>query len=62
MSDLPIDPNLYLFLNLHCLLGGIAAMIAFKKGRRLGVWLILGLIGGTATLVASLLIKGTKAG
>lgn len=60
MSEIPIDSSLYLLLSGHCLIGGVAAAIAFQKGRRLGVWLILGLIGGTAALVASLLLKPTK--
>lgn len=57
MSDLPIDPTLYLVLNLHCLLGGIGAAIAFSKKRSLAVWLPLGLIGGTGTLIAALFLK-----
>ncbi|KGF73584.1 hypothetical protein DO97_19120 [Neosynechococcus sphagnicola sy1] len=57
MSDLPIDATLYLLLNLHCLLGGIAAIIAQRKGRHLGRWLILGLVGGTLALVAAIALK-----
>jgi hypothetical protein len=57
MSELPIDLRLYLLLNLHCLLGGIGAVIAQRKGRSLGLWLILGLIGGTFTLVTALFLK-----
>jgi uncharacterized membrane-anchored protein len=60
MSDLPIDPTLYFLLNFHCLLGGIAAVIAKRKGYSLGLWLILGLIGGTATLIVTLLMKAKK--
>jgi len=57
MSELPIDPTLYFLLNLHCLIGGIAAVVAARKGYRLGVWLIIGLIGGTAALIAAMLLK-----
>lgn len=57
MTDLPIDSTLYVLLNLHCLLGGIAAVIAARKGRRLSVWLLVGLIGGTAALIAAILLK-----
>jgi hypothetical protein len=60
MTDLPINPILYLMLNLHCLIGGIAAVIARRQGRNLGVWLIIGLIGGTFALIAVLLIKDKK--
>jgi len=57
MSELPIDPTLYFLLNLHCLIGGIAAVVAARKGYRLGVWLIIGLVGGTAALVAATILK-----
>lgn len=60
MTDLPINPILYLMLNLHCLIGGIAAVIARRQGRNLGVWLIIGLIGGTFALIAVLLMKDKK--
>jgi hypothetical protein len=56
MESLPIDPTLYLLLNLHCIIGGVAAAIARAKGRSLGLWLILGLIGGTAALIAALFL------
>jgi hypothetical protein len=56
----PIDPLLYILLNLHCLIGGIAATIAYRKGRKLTTWLVLGLIGGTVALVAALLLKSNK--
>ncbi len=56
MSDLPIPPAVYLLLNLHCLLGGIAAIVAARKGRPLGRWLIFGLFGGTAALAVALLM------
>jgi hypothetical protein len=61
MSDLPIDPTLYLLLNVHCLLGGIAAVIAARKGRSLGLWLILGLVCGVAAFITALLMKSKKA-
>jgi hypothetical protein len=56
----PIDPVLYIVLNLHCLIGGIAAAIAYRKGRRLSVWLLIGLIGGTAAFIAALTLKPRK--
>ncbi|MBE9166626.1 hypothetical protein IQ238_03440 [Pleurocapsales cyanobacterium LEGE 06147] len=55
--SLPIDPTPYLLLNFHCLLGGIAAVIAWRKGRSLGLWLFLGLIGGIAAFILALSIK-----
>lgn len=60
MTDLPINPIVYLMLNLHCLIGGVAAVIARRQGRSLGLWLILGLIGGTVALIAVLLMKEKK--
>jgi hypothetical protein len=61
MENMPINPQLYLLLNLHCLIGGVAAAIARAKGRRLGVWLVLGLIGGTAALIAALFLPKKEA-
>ena len=57
MSDLPIDLTLYWLLTFHCLIGVVAAVLARRKGYSLGLWIVLGLIGGTATLIAALLIK-----
>jgi hypothetical protein len=60
MSDIPIAPTLYLLLNVHCFLGGIGAVIAWRKGRNLAFWLLLGLIGGFAPFLASLIMKSKK--
>jgi hypothetical protein len=57
MTDLPIDPTLYFVLAVHCLTGSIAAIIAQSKGRNLTNWLAIGLLGGTAALIASIVIK-----
>jgi hypothetical protein len=57
MSDLPFDSTLYLLLNLHCLLGGIAAVVAARKGYSLGRWLLWGLMGGTGALIVSVMMK-----
>ncbi len=57
MADFPIDPTFYWLLTFHCLIGIVAAVIARRKGRSLSLWLILGLIGGTAALIAALLMK-----
>ncbi|MBL1176310.1 hypothetical protein [Pantanalinema sp. GBBB05] len=56
MPGLPIDPIVYLLLNFHCLMGGVAAVIAARKGYRLGLWLGLGLVGGTAALIAAIFL------
>jgi hypothetical protein len=55
--DLPIAANLYLLLGLHCIMGAIASLVARRKGLNFRLWLILGLIGGTAALVAALITK-----
>lgn len=39
---------------LHCLMGLIAAQLAYRKGADLGGWLIWGMIGGTLSLVTAL--------
>ncbi len=60
MSNLGnIDSSLtpYLLLGFHCIIGGIAAKIAVKKGYNGNRWVILGLIGGTASLVSAIWIK-----
>jgi hypothetical protein len=57
MDTLPIPMALYLALNLHCLIGGIAAVVAARKGRRLVPWLLIGLVGGTVALVAAIALK-----
>jgi len=56
MTDLPINPTIYLLLNLHCLIGGIAAVIAQRKGYNLILWLFLGLLGGTFTFFVALML------
>lgn len=61
MSTLPIDPTLYLLLNLHCLMGGIAAVVAAKKGYGLGQWLVWGLVGGTGTLIVAVVMPPKNA-
>ncbi|MEB3280633.1 MAG: hypothetical protein VKK42_17105 [Lyngbya sp.] len=58
MFNFEIDPGLTLFLLFfHCLMGGIAALIAKQKGRRFNRWLIIGLIGGTPVFFTALWIK-----
>lgn len=57
MPDIPIDPAVYPLLIFHCFIGGIATILAKQKGYSLWLWLILGFIGGTASLMAALLIK-----
>ncbi|HEY9814900.1 MAG TPA: hypothetical protein V6D20_03730 [Candidatus Obscuribacterales bacterium] len=45
---------------LHCVIGVTAALVAQRRGRRLGNWLILGLIGGTAALVAACFVPAKR--
>jgi hypothetical protein len=54
MSNVPIDHPAFLLFSAHCLIGGVAAIVAQSKGRRLWVWLIWGLIGGTAALIMAI--------
>ncbi|MBE9126844.1 hypothetical protein IQ257_10665 [Coleofasciculus sp. LEGE 07092] len=57
MLDLPIEPNLYLLFGAHCIIGAIAAIVARRKGLNFRNWVVFGLIGGTAALVAALMAK-----
>jgi hypothetical protein len=56
MTDLPFDPAIYLLLNIHCLIGGIGAVVAQRKGYNLFLWLFLGLLGGTITFFVALML------
>jgi ABC-type transport system involved in multi-copper enzyme maturation permease subunit len=60
MLELSLETTVYLLLSIHCTLGIIAAIIAYIKGRNFGLWLILGLICGTAALIVSLIMKKNK--
>jgi hypothetical protein len=44
-------------LLLHCLIGLVAARIAYRNGGDLGVWMLWGAIGGTLALVTAVLKK-----
>jgi len=48
---------IYIPLTLHCLLGIIAATIAYKKGYSLTSWTVIGLLGGTFALVTAVGMK-----
>lgn len=39
---------------LHCLIGLVAARVAYQKGADLGNWLVWGAIGGTLALITAL--------
>lgn len=43
-----------LMMFLHCLIGLIAAMVAYRNGRNLGIWLLWGLLGGTLALITAI--------
>jgi hypothetical protein len=47
-------PLLWLPMFLHCLIGLVAAQVAFRKGYDLGLWLLWGLVGGTVALIDAL--------
>ncbi|HEY9646987.1 MAG TPA: hypothetical protein V6C88_11485 [Chroococcidiopsis sp.] len=48
---------LYLMGGLHCVIGLAAAAVAHSKGRSLKLWLPLGLVCGTPSLIVALLMK-----
>ncbi|MFH7243903.1 MAG: hypothetical protein ACHWZW_13755 [Spirulina sp.] len=47
-------PLLWLPMFLHCLIGLVAAQVAFRKGYDLGIWLLWGIVGGTPALIDAL--------
>ncbi|MBE9169641.1 hypothetical protein IQ238_19630 [Pleurocapsales cyanobacterium LEGE 06147] len=57
MPNLPLDPAFYPLLIFHSFTGGLAALLAKQKGYNLLLWLILGVIGGTFSLMAVLAMK-----
>lgn len=49
------DPTfVFILMLLHCLIGLTAAIVADTKGNSFLLWLIIGVIGGTFGLIASL--------
>ncbi|MEM9005847.1 MAG: hypothetical protein AAGE59_20275 [Cyanobacteria bacterium P01_F01_bin.86] len=46
-------PLAMLMFCLHCLVGFIAARVAYRKGANLRPWLIWGMIGGTLALITA---------
>jgi hypothetical protein len=57
MTSLPIDPAFYPLIIFHCFVGGVAAILAKQKGYNFWLWLPIGLIGGTFSLMAVLVMK-----
>jgi hypothetical protein len=53
LANLPFGPIAMGAGLLHFTIGGVAALVAKRKGRNLGVWLPLGLIAGTPALIAA---------
>ncbi len=57
LADFQFNDLAYFLLWFHCLMGGIAALIAKQKGYSYGRWLVIGLIGGTVAFVYVLWLK-----
>ncbi|MGK7937176.1 MAG: hypothetical protein AB4206_15500 [Xenococcaceae cyanobacterium] len=57
MSNLLVNPALYTLLFFHCLIGGIAALVAKQKGYNFWLWLTLGFIGGTFAFVGIIVMN-----
>lgn len=38
----------------HCLIGLVAAQLAYRRGADLGTWLVWGMVGGTLSLATAL--------
>jgi hypothetical protein len=49
--------NVVLMIFFHCLMGLLAAQIAYRKGADLGGWLLWGTIGGTLAFVTALRVE-----
>ena len=60
MSNLSVDPALYSLLFFHCLIGGIAALVAKQKGYNFWLWLTLGFIGGTFAFVIIIVMNNKE--
>lgn len=56
-SNLTSEQTLYLLLLIHWLVGSIAAVVAWRKGRPFKLWFLLGLTCGIAALLVALLMK-----
>jgi hypothetical protein len=56
-TDLPLVPIVITAGVLHCAIGIVAAFVAQRKGRQLGIWLPIGLIAGTPALIAAWRLK-----
>lgn len=56
-NTVPFDGLPYMLAGLHCLIGILAAAVAYYKGRNLKLWLFIGLACGTAALVVALVMK-----
>jgi hypothetical protein len=58
IGDIYLSLDLLLFLFFwHCLIGGIATLIAVNKGYQRLNWLILGLVGGSLTFFIALFLE-----
>jgi 4-amino-4-deoxy-L-arabinose transferase-like glycosyltransferase len=60
MTNLLLDPAVYPLLTFHCLIGGIAALVAKQKGYNFWLWLILGIIGGTFAFMGIILMNNKE--
>ena len=54
LAAVGLSPITVIMMFLHCLIGLIAARMAYRKGADLGVWLLWGMVGGTLALVMAL--------
>lgn len=57
LFGLPASTTIFLLLNLHLAIGTVAAFTAYRKGRKLSRWLVIGWIGGTPALIVALGLK-----
>ncbi|MUG93065.1 hypothetical protein F7734_11700 [Scytonema sp. UIC 10036] len=55
--SLSSEQTLYLLLLIHWFVGGMAAVLAWYKGRSLRLWLFLGLTCGIAAFLVALVMK-----
>lgn len=49
--------DIYTLASIHCTIGGIAGLIAWRKGLSPVKWILYGQLGGTIALIAVLSVR-----
>lgn len=54
LAAIGLPLSVVIMMLLHCLMGLVAARLAYRRGADLGGWFVWGMIGGTLSLVTAL--------